>query len=491
MTTTPSPETATDAQPVEPRNGFDRFFEITRRGSTIGTEIRGGVVTFVTMAYIVILNPIILSSGTDVVGNQLGFSAVTAVTALTAGVMTILFGLVTRLPFAFAAGLGINSFLAVSVVGQVTWPEAMGLVVINGLIIVILAATGLRRMIFDAVPVQLKLAITVGIGLFIAFIGFVDAGFVTATGANSPPVGLGIAGSIATVPTLIFVFTLLLTGILVARKVKGGILIGLVSGTLVAVIVEAIWNIGPKFSDDGVNPGGWGLSVPELPGSLVSVPDLSLIGQVSLFGSFERIGALAALMLVFTLVFTNFFDAMGTMTGLSKEAGLANEKGDFPRIKSALIVEGVGAVAGGYASASSNTVFIESGSGIGEGARTGLANVVTGLLFLIAMFFTPLVSIVPTEVAASALVIVGAMMMAQIKYIDFSDFSILLPVFLAITVMPLTYSIANGIGAGFVSWVIVRSLSGKARQISPLLWVVAAGFAIYFARGPVEALLAQ
>lgn len=491
MTTTPSPETATDAQPVEPRNGFDRFFEITRRGSTIGTEIRGGVVTFVTMAYIVILNPIILSSGTDVVGNQLGFSAVTAVTALTAGVMTILFGLVTRLPFAFAAGLGINSFLAVSVVGQVTWPEAMGLVVINGLIIVILAATGLRRMIFDAVPVQLKLAITVGIGLFIAFIGFVDAGFVTATGANSPPVGLGIAGSIATVPTLIFVFTLLLTGILVARKVKGGILIGLVSGTLVAVIVEAIWDIGPKFSDDGVNPGGWGLSVPELPGSLVSVPDLSLIGQVSLFGSFERIGALAALMLVFTLVFTNFFDAMGTMTGLSKEAGLANEKGDFPRIKSALIVEGVGAVAGGYASASSNTVFIESGSGIGEGARTGLANVVTGLLFLIAMFFTPLVSIVPTEVAASALVIVGAMMMAQIKYIDFSDFSILLPVFLAITVMPLTYSIANGIGAGFVSWVIVRSLSGKARQISPLLWVVAAGFAIYFARGPVEALLAQ
>ncbi len=488
MSTTPSSAPETADTPA-PRNGLDRFFEITRRGSTVGTEVRGGVVTFVTMAYIVILNPIILSSGTDVVGNQLGFSAVAATTALTAGVMTILFGIVTRLPFAFAAGLGINSFLAVSVVGQVTWPEAMGLVIINGLIIVLLAATGLRRMIFDAVPVQLKLAITVGIGLFIAFIGFVDAGFVTATGASSPPVGLGTEGSIATVPTLIFVFTLLLTGILVARKVKGGILIGLVSGTLVAVIVEAIWNIGPKFGDDGVNPGGWGLSVPELPASLVSIPDLSLLGDVSLIGSFERIGALAAMMLVFTLVFTNFFDAMGTMTGLSKEAGLANEKGDFPRIKSALIVEGVGAVAGGYASASSNTVFIESGSGIGEGARTGLANVVTGLMFLIAMFFTPLVSIVPTEVAASALVIVGAMMMAQIRFIDFSDFSILLPVFLAVTVMPLTYSIANGIGAGFIAWVIVRSLSGKAREISPLLWIVAAGFAIFFARGPVEALL--
>ncbi|WP_082541316.1 NCS2 family permease [Microbacterium sp. Root166] len=495
MSTVPTPDTRTDepdepgATP-EPRNALDRFFEITRRGSTVGAEVRGGLVTFVTMAYIVILNPIILSSGVDVDGNSLAFPQVAAVTALTAGVMTVLFGLVTRLPFAFAAGLGINSFLAVSVVGQVTWPEAMGLVVINGLIIVLLAATGLRRMIFDAVPIQLKLAITVGIGLFIAFIGFVDAGFVTATGASSPPVGLGINGSVATVPTLIFVFTLLLTGILVARKVKGGILIGLVTGTVVAVVVEAIWNIGPKFDGDEVNAGGWGLSVPELPASLVSVPDLSLIGDVDLIGSFERIGVLAALMLVFTLVFTNFFDAMGTMTGLSKEAGLADAKGDFPRIKSALIVEGVGAVAGGYASASSNTVFIESGAGIGEGARTGLANIVTGVLFLVAMFFTPLVSIVPSEVAASALVIVGALMMAQIRYIDFSDFSVLLPVFLAVTVMPLTYSIANGIGAGFISWVIVRSLSGKAKQISPLLWIVAAGFLVYFARGPVEALLA-
>ncbi|PWC03221.1 NCS2 family permease [Agromyces badenianii] len=483
-----APQSEQPAEPVKPANPVDRFFEITKRGSSLATEVRGGIVTFVTMAYIVILNPIILSAGVDIDGDQLGFAQVSAVTGLTAGVMTILFGLVARLPFGFAAGLGINSFLAVSVVGQVTWPEAMGLVVINGLIIVLLAATGLRRLIFDAVPIQLKIAITVGIGLFIAFIGFVDAGFVTATGASSPPVGLGIDGSVSTVPTLIFVFTLLLTAILVARKVKGGILIGLVSGTVVAVVVEAIWNIGPKFAGDEVNPGGWGLSVPELPAQWVSLPDLSLVGQVS-FGSFERIGALAALMLVFTLVFTNFFDAMGTMTGLSKEAALADERGDFPRLKSALVVEGVGAVAGGFASSSSNTVFIESGAGIGEGARTGLANVVTGVLFLVAMFFTPLVSIVPTEVAAAALVIVGALMMAQIRSIDFSEFSVLVPVFLTVTVMPLTYSIANGIGAGFIAWVVIRSLSGKARQISPLLWVVAAGFLVYFARGPVEALL--
>ncbi|MET0725315.1 MAG: NCS2 family permease [Leifsonia sp.] len=461
---------------------MDSYFQISGRGSSFGGEIRGGLVTFVTMAYIIVLNPIILSSGTDVAGDQLPFPAVAAVTALTAGVMTILFGLVARLPFAFAAGLGINSFLAVSVVGQVTWPEAMGLVVIDGLVIVLLAATGLRTLIFNAVPIELKIAITVGIGLFIAFIGLVDAGFVKSTGLGSPPIGLGTDGSIATIPTLVFVFTLLVTGVLMARKVKGAILIGLLTGTVVAVIVEAFAHLGgqPK------NPEGWSLSVPAITGNWFAVPDLSLVGDVSF--DFSKIGFLAALMLVFTLVFTNFFDAMGTMTGLSKEAGLADKNGNFPRLRSALIVEGVGAVAGGFASSSSNTVFIESGAGIGEGARTGLANIVTGLLFLAAMFFTPLAQIVPSEVAAAALVIVGALMMSQIRGIDLGEFSVLLPVFLTVIIMPLTYSIANGIGAGFIAWVVVRSLSGKARQISPLLWIVAAGFLIYFARGPIEAL---
>jgi AGZA family xanthine/uracil permease-like MFS transporter len=472
----------------QPTSAFDRFFRISERGSTIGTEVRGGLVTFVTMAYIVILNPIILSGKPDVAGNMLDFGAVGAVTALTAGVMTILFGLITRLPFAFAAGLGINAFLAFTVVGQVTWPEAMALVLINGLIIVLLAATGLRKLIFDAVPVQLKIAITVGIGLFIAFIGFVNSGFVTATGTSSPPVGLGIAGSVATIPTLLFVITLVLTGILVALKVKGGILIGLVTGTVLAVIVEAIWHLGPMFGDDGsVNPGGWSLTEPVLK-DFFAVPDLSLVGAISFGFDLGKVGIVTLIMLVFTLVFTNFFDAMGTMTGLAKEANLADEKGDFPSIKSALIVEGVGAVAGGLTSSSSNTVFIESGSGIGEGARTGFANVVTGAMFLIAMFFTPLTSIVPTEIAAAALVIVGAMMMSQIRHIDLTDFATLLPVFLTVTVMPLTYSIANGIGAGFISWVLVQALSGRARKVSPLLWVVAVGFLIYFARGPIESL---
>lgn len=465
------------------RGAVDRYFQITERGSNYATEIRGGLVTFVTMAYIVILNPIILTTTADVEGNTLSFGAVSAVTALTAGVMTILFGIVSRLPFSFAAGLGINAFLAFSVVGQVTWPEAMALVVINGVLIVLLAATGLRRMIFDAVPVELKLAITVGIGLFIAFIGFVNAGFVTSTGNPSPPVGLGIGGSVVTVPTLIFVVTLILTGVLVAAKVKGGLLIGLVSGTVISVIVESTWHLGSSQE----NAGGWGLTVPSLTGAPFSIPDLSLVGAVSF--DLGRVGIVTVVMLVFTLLFTNFFDAMGTFTGLSREAGLADEKGNFPRLKSALVVEGVGAIAGGLTSSSSNTVFIESGAGIGEGARTGFANIMTGLMFLLAMFFTPLTQIVPTEVAAAALVIVGALMMAQIKNIDFTDFRVLLPVFLTVTVMPMTYSIANGIGAGFIAWVLVHAFSGKAKQVHWLLWVVALGFVVFFARGPIEAML--
>jgi adenine/guanine/hypoxanthine permease len=271
----------------------------------------------------------------------------------------------------------------------------------------------------------------------------------------------------------------------VVRRVRGGILIGLVAGTLVAVAIEAIWHLGSAVE----KPGGWSLSVPTLSGSPFALPDLSLVGEFTLYGSFERIGVLAATMFVFTLVFANFFDAMGTFTGLAREAGLADDQGTFPRLRSALIVEGAGAVAGGATSASSNTVFIESGAGIEDGARTGLANLVTGTLFLAAMFISPLASIVPTEVAAAALVIVGAMMVSQLRHIEISEFSVALPVVLTVAVMPFSYSIANGIGVGFIAWVAMRSAAGKAREISPLLWVVAAGFLVYFARGWIESLI--
>ena len=491
-----SPDIATDWAQRNPvrrgagngfRERFDSFFEISFRKSTVGREIRGGLVTFMTMAYIVILNPLILGGVADVSGGSLDRVKIASVTGLTAGIMTILFGLVANLPFGLAAGLGINSFLAVSVVGQVTWAEAMGLVVVNGLIIVLLSATQLREMIFKAVPAQLKIAITVGIGLFIAFIGLVDAGFVRSSGAASPPVQLGEGGSITTIPTVTFIIGLLIMGILMARKVKGALLIGILGTTVIAIILEAIFTLGPSFAHGKPNPGGWNLNVPRLPDAIVSAPDFGLVGAFN-FDAFARIGWLAGIMLVFTLVFTNFFDAVGTLTGLTKEAGLADRDGNFPRLKSSLLIEGIGAVAGGATSSSSNTIYIDSAAGVGEGARTGLASVVTGLLFLLAMFFTPLTQVVPLEVAGAALVVVGVLMVSQIKDVNWSEFSIGLPVFLTIVVMPLTYSIANGIGVGFISWVIVRTSAGKAKGISPLLWIVAIGFLIYFARGPIETL---
>jgi adenine/guanine/hypoxanthine permease len=481
------------------RSGLDRYFRISERGSTMAREIRGGLVTFVTMAYIVVLNPLIIGSFSDdpdnptthddAFGDILPVGQVAAVTALVAGVMTILFGLVANYPFALATGLGINAFVAVTIAPQMSWPAAMGLVLVNGVVVLILVVTGVRTMVFNAVPPSLKAAIAVGIGLFITLIGLVDAGFVRRIpdDANTTvPVGLGIGGSIASWPTFVFVVGLILTGILVAKRVRGAILIGVLATTVLAIVVEAIVDAGRS---EGVDPTGWNLGYPAIPDDVVSTPDLSLVGEVN-FDAWVQVPVITAVLLVFTLVLTDFFDTIGTMTGLGKEAGLLGQDGRLPDVGKALFVDGVGAVAGGAASSSSNTVFIESAAGIAEGARTGLANVVTGLLFVAAMFFTPLYEAVPVEAAAPALVIVGVLMMAQIREIDFTDFTIALPAFLTIVVMPFTYSIANGLGAGFVSYVALRAVTGKARGIHPLVWIVAALFVVYFAMGPIRAALA-
>lgn len=488
-----SQSTGAPSPPSARIGAIDRYFKISERGSTVSREVRGGLVSFFAMAYIIVLNPLILGSGVDVDGNRLSIVEIAAVTAFTAGVMTVAFGAIARYPFAFATGLGINSLVAVTIAKQVTWAEAMGLVVIEGLIIVILAVSGFRKAVFDAIPADLKAAIAVGIGLFIAMVGFVDSGFVRRipdAAGTTVPVGLGIEGSIASWPTAVFAFGLLLCGVLVARQIRGGIFIGIVVTTVVAAVVEAITNAGPSFVDGSPSPTGWNLAVPGIPESLGGLPNLSLIGQVDLLGAFVRIGPLAAGLFVFTLLLANFFDAMGTFTGLGKEAGLMDEQGNLPNMKTALVVEGVGAVAGGFTSSSSNTVFLESATGIAEGARTGLANIVTGGLFLLAMFFTPLYEVVPVEAAAPALVVVGALMMSQIVQIDFTKFSIALPAFLTIVTMPFTYSIANGIGIGFVAWVVMASATGRARSVHPLLWVVAAAFLVYFAIGPITDALA-
>ena len=485
------------AQSAEPARRFgavDRFFKVSERGSTLSREMRGGLVTFFTMAYIVVLNPIIIggipgeSKNADVLGNVLPIAQVAAVTALVAGVMSIIFGLVANYPFAIATGLGINSLLAVTIVPEVTWPEAMGLVVVDGIIIVILAITGFRTAVFNAVPAELKAAIAAGIGCFVAFIGFVDAGFVRRTpdaAGTTTPVQLGFGNSITTVPTLIFVIGVLLMGALMVMKVPGGLLLGIVITTIISIILESTLHLGSGVEKQG----GWSLSVPKIPDSAGGLPDLSLVGNVDLFGAFTRIGVLAACVFVFALVLSNFFDAMGTMTGLGREAGLADDKGNLPGVGKALVVEGTGAIVGGVASSSSNTVFVESASGIAEGARTGLANIVTGGLFIVAMFLTPLYEVIPSEAVAPALVIVGALMMGQVTRIDFTKFEYALPVFLTIVTMPFTYSIANGIGVGFISWVVMAAAAGKARKVHPLMWAIAIVFALYFAREPISNLI--
>ncbi len=469
-------------------SAVDKYFKITERGSNYSREIRGGFATFFAMSYIVVLNPLILG-GADSTGAVLGLERIAAVTAFVAGVLTILMGAWAKHPFALAAGLGVNAFIAVTVATNpgLTWPDVMGLVVLSGVTMFILVLTGFRTAVFRAVPEGLKTAIVVGIGMFIALIGLVNAGFVRRipdVAGTTVPVGLGFDGKLLGWPTLVFLVGLVLTIGLVVRKVKGGILIGILVSTLLANILEMTLNIGPSFDGTTANPQGWSLVSPQL--SEWSWPDLSLIGEVNLFGAFSKLGAVAAVLLAFVILLSIFFDAMGTMVGLASEAGSIDKDGNIPNVDRVLLVDAFGAIAGGGASASSNQIYVESGAGIGEGARTGLASIVTGLLLLVAMFATPLIKLVPFEAVAPALVVVGFMMVSQVGKIDWSDWGIGIPAFLTFTLMPFTYSIANGLGAGFISFVLIRLFQGRAKEIHPLMWAVAAAFVLFFGIGVVE-----
>jgi len=467
---------------------LDRFFRITERGSTVGREVRGGLVTFFTMAYIIVLNPIILSGATDIDGQHLGggngFVAIAAGTSLVAGVMTILMGVVANYPLALATGLGLNAFVAYSIASQMTWADAMGLIVIEGLVILVLVLTGFRQAVFHAVPGQLKTAISVGIGLFIALIGFVDAGFVRRipdAGGTTVPVQLGPSGQLQGWPVVVFAIGLVLVVALWVRRVKGAILISIIATTLIAIVVEAIGNLGSSVD----SPTGWSLNIPTWPTKVFDTPDFGTLGHFSLLGSFESVGVVTALLFVFTLMLADFFDTMGTMTAIGAEAGLLDEDGVPPSTQRILVVDSLAAAAGGAAGVSSNTAYIESASGVGEGARTGLASVVTGVLFLVSIFLAPLVAIIPSEAAVPALVLVGFLMMQQVRGIDWEDLEIAIPAFLTIVLMPFTYSITVGIGAGFLAYVVIKLARGKARDIHALLWVVAALFVVYFAIHPI------
>ncbi|MGZ4593513.1 MAG: NCS2 family permease [Actinomycetes bacterium] len=499
----PGATPATRNRDAAPRSaqtsGLDRYFKISERGSTVGREVRGGLVTFFTMAYIIVLNPLILGSARDADGQVLGggtvphFALIAAATALVAGVLTIAMGMVANFPLALATGLGLNAFVAFAIASQMSWADAMGLVVLEGIVILLLVLTGFRRAVFSAVPMALKTAISVGIGMFIAFIGLVDAGVVRRNPdvANTPvPVGFGVGGELQGWPVLVFVLGLLAIIVMMVKKVRGAILIGIIGATALAVVIEAIADIGPSFTPpDKVNPHGWSLNVPAIPDTWVHSPDFGLLGHFSLLGSFQRVGFVTAVLFAFTLLLADFFDTLGTMTAIGAEAGLLDAEGNPPNAQRILIVDSVAAAAGGAAGVSSNTSYIESAAGVGEGARTGLASVVTGLLFLLATFFAPIVAIVPYEAATPALVVVGFLMMVQVKSIPWDDWELAIPAFLTIVLMPFSYSITVGIGAGFVTYVVIKTALGKTKEVHPLLWVVAALFVVYFAIDPVKQIL--
>jgi AGZA family xanthine/uracil permease-like MFS transporter len=470
-------------------SGLDSYFKITARGSSLGREVRGGIVTFFTMGYIVVLNPLILGFAADADGKFLGggpgdgsnLPVIAAGTALVAGVMTILMGVVANYPLALATGLGLNAFVAFAIASRMTWADAMGLVVLEGIIILILVLTGFRTAVFHAVPPALKTAISVGIGLFIALIGFVDAGWVARIpdAANTTvPVQLGATGVLTGWPVVVFAIGMVLVIALWVRKVKGAILISIVVTTIVALIVDAL----------GADKG-WSLNEPKFPSEVFDTPHFDTLGHFSLLGSFDRIGVVSTLLLIFTLMLADFFDTMGTMTAIGAEAGLLDEEGIPPNTERILVIDSIAAAAGGAAGVSSNTSYIESASGVGEGARTGMASVVTGVLFLLTILIAPLVKMIPSEAAVPALVLVGFLMMQQVTDIDWRDLEIAIPAFLTIVLMPFTYSITVGIGAGFIAYVLIKIVVGKAAQVHVLLWGVAAAFVVYFAIDPITRLL--
>jgi len=463
----------TEVRRSDERSGLDRFFKISERGSSLRTEVIAGIATWLTMAYILFVNPSILGAIKDANGTQLAFDQVLTVTALAAGLMTLAMGVFANYPFALAAGLGLNAFVTFTLVAtnQLTWPAAMGVVVAEGILITLLVLTGFREAVLNAIPMDLKRAIGIGIGVFIALIGFVNAGIVVHPESGAPIVTL--ASDLTTWNLLVFAVGLGLTGALVARRVRGALLIGIVASTALAVVINEI-------ASSPVWPNG----IAKIPSEIVATPNFGLVGNFS-FSFISSLGFWTALAIVLSVMLSDFFDTMGTVIGLGGEAGLLDRDGTLPGINRVLLVDSLAAVAGGVTSSSSNTTYIESAAGVSEGGRTGLTSVVVGVLFLLSLFLSPIAGVIPTEATAPILVIVGYFMMTLVREIDWNDAGIGIPAFLTIVVMPFTYSITNGVGAGFLSYAVISVLRGRGRDVHPLMYVVAAVFAWYFVHGVV------
>jgi AGZA family xanthine/uracil permease-like MFS transporter len=453
--------------------GLDGFFRITERGSSVRTEIIAGLATWLTMAYILFVNPAILGTVPDGHGTKLAFDQVLTVTALAAGVMTIAMGLVGNYPFAIAAGLGLNAFVTFTLVGtlHMSWPDAMGVIVLEGIVISVLVLTGFREAVLNAIPMDLKRAIGIGIGLFITLIGLVNGGVVVAGQGTV----VTINPDLSTLHILTFVVGLVITAALVARKIRGALLFGILATTAFALILNYGWGNQLIWKDI---PGAalW-------PSKVVSSPDFGLVGNFSISGVFDALPFLTAVAVILSVMLSDFFDTMGTVVGIAGEANLLDENGRLPGINRVLFVDSLAAVAGGVTSSSSNTTFIESAAGVSEGGRTGLTSVVVGVLFLLALFISPIAGMIPPEATAPVLVIVGYFMMTLVKDIEWSDPGIGIPALLTMVVMPFTYSITNGVGAGFIAYTVIQVLRGNFAKVHWLLYLVSAVFVWYFVHG--------
>jgi AGZA family xanthine/uracil permease-like MFS transporter len=429
------------------------------------------------MAYIIFVNPIILGfvgvAGLE--GKGLPFAPTLTVTCLTAGLLSIAMGLATNYPFTLAPGMGLNAVVAFELVAGrgLTWPQAMTVVALEGAVITLLVLTRFREAVMDAVPLALKRAIGVGIGLFIAFIGFFTAGFVVKPAASPLPVALG---PFTGLPIAVFLIGFVLTAWLMARRVRGALLIGILVTTVIAVVLNGALAGWRGF----VTPGA-----AQLPGALVQRPDFSTFGRVD-FGFFATLGVVTALLVTFSIMLSDFFDTMGTIIGVGGQGGFLDAQGRLPNVRRVLLVDSLGALAGGVANASSNTTYIESAAGVTEGARTGLAAVTTGVLFLGAMWLAPLASVIPAQATAPALIIVGFYMMAIVRQIPWDEYEEAIPAFVTMLVMPFTWSITNGIGAGFLTYAAIKLLGGKARQLHAMIYLVCAAFVLYFALPLIE-----
>ena len=462
-------------------NAVARFFKFAERETNIVTETRAGVTTFMVMAYIIFVNPGIISTATA--GQGPAFMPTVVATCLIAGIMTLAMGLVANYPFAMAAGMGLNAVVAFDLIlsRHMPWQDAMAVIAWEGIIITILVVTGLRESIMRAIPMSLKRSIGIGIGLFILFIGLSEGGFV-ARGTGTPLT----LGTFLLPTIVVFVFGLAVALALMARKVPGALLISIFAATALAIVIN--YAMGTTVGDSGVTKAGFIAGAAVMPDKWLfdfSGDNFSTLlqplGHLVSVWSVPGVPLLTVILVVFSLMLSDFFDTMGTVIGVGEEAGLLDEDGNLPGIGRVLLVDSLGAVAGGLGSTSSNTTYIESAAGVGEGGRTGFTSVVVGALFLVAILFAPIAGIVPAQATAPALVVVGYLMFTMVRQMEWGEIDDLFPILATIIVMPLTYSITNGIAAGFVAYVFLKLVTGKAREVHPLMWLVSAAFVLYFA----------